>query len=129
MAQTILLCDDELPILRAAEIKFKRAGFNIICAADGQEAWEKMQDAIPDLVITDCQMPRMNGLELVQKIRDDARTSQVPVIMLTARGFELSREDLHTALGIRKLIGKPFSPRELLACAQEILGVTEPATV
>jgi DNA-binding response OmpR family regulator len=124
MAHTILLCDDELPILRAAEIKFRRAGFEVRTSADGQEAWEAMQAELPDLVVTDCQMPRMNGLELVQKIREDARTSQVPVIMLTARGFELSKDDLESLLGIRKLIGKPFSPRELLACAQEILGAT-----
>ena len=57
MTATVLLCDDEIHILRAAEIKLKRSGFNVICALDGAEAWELIQESAPDVLVTDCQMP------------------------------------------------------------------------
>ncbi len=64
MSKRILLCDDELHILRALEIKFLRSGYEVITAGDGEEGWEQLQKLRPDIVITDCQMPRLNGLGL-----------------------------------------------------------------
>ena len=74
----ILLCDDDLHILRAAEFKFKRAGFEVLCADDGEEAWRLIHERRPDIVITDCQMPRLSGLELALRIKTEpslARTA------------------------------------------------------
>ena len=65
MPKRILLCDDEVHILRAAEFKLKRAGYDVQTASDGQEAWEHIQAQPPDILITDCQMPRLDGLGLV----------------------------------------------------------------
>jgi len=117
----ILLCDDEYPILRAAEFKLKRAGYEVICGNDGQEAWERIQEACPDLLVTDYQMPRMNGLELCKCVRSLPRARDLPIIMLTAKGFELSIDDIRRDYGVTRLLSKPFSPRELLQLVDDTL--------
>lgn len=120
-APCILLCDDELHILRAAQFKFQRAGYEVLTAGDGEEAWAVLQTRRPDLVITDCQMPRLSGLGLVERLRQCPATADLPVVMLSAKGFELSAEQLQQRYGILRLVAKPFSPRELLALAESIL--------
>ena len=121
MPKKILLCDDELHILRAAEFKFARAGYKVQCAADGEEAWALIERELPDVLVTDCQMPRLNGLELARRIKDHPATSHLPVIMLSAKGFELSADQLREEYGISHLLGKPFSPRELFILVEKIL--------
>ena len=121
MSTRVLLCDDEIHILRAAEFKIKRAGYSVRTAGDGEEAWQLVQDQVPDLLITDCQMPRLDGLGLVRRLREDCRTAAVPVLMLTAKGFELSHEGLAAELGVIDVIAKPFSPRELLKRVDAVL--------
>src|SRR5688500_17802408 len=125
MTKRILLCDDELHILRAAEFKFKRAGYEVLCANDGQEGWEKIQQFHPDIVDTDCQMPRLSGLALAERIKNTRETAELPVIMLSAKGFELSPEELKASYGIRGLMAKPFSPRELFARVEAVLAGEE----
>ena len=122
MSKRILLCDDEIHILRAAEFKFKRAGYDVVLAGDGEEAWVELQRQLPDIVVTDCQMPRLSGLGLAERIKNDPRTCNVPVIMLSGKGFELSESDIRDRYGIRSLVGKPFSPRELFQQVEAILG-------
>ena len=122
MCKRVLLVDDEIHILRAAEFKIKRAGFDVRIAGDGEEAWELIENQKPDLLITDCQMPRLDGFGLVQRVRENPETADLPVLMLTAKGFELSEEDLTGKWNVSRLISKPFSPRELLATVKEILG-------
>ncbi len=122
MTQRILLCDDEIHILRAAEFKLKRAGYDVRIAGDGQEGWELIEQEKPDIIITDCQMPRLDGLGLVKRVRENPDTQDIPVLMLTAKGFELSEEELAAQWQVKRLISKPFSPRELLAIVQEVLG-------
>jgi two-component system, OmpR family, alkaline phosphatase synthesis response regulator PhoP len=121
MSKRILLCDDEIHILRAAEFKFKRAGYDVEIAGDGQEAWEAIQRQTPDLLITDCQMPRMDGFSLVQKVRGNAATADLPILMLTAKGFELSHRELTEKWNVMAVIAKPFSPRELLKRVDDAL--------
>ena len=121
MQHTILLCDDEPHILRATEIKFKRAGYVVRCAADGEEAWQDIERECPDLLITDYQMPKLDGLELVQRVRSCLATRDLPVLLLTAKGFELDSEEVIKKWGIVAVLPKPFSPRELENRAREIL--------
>jgi DNA-binding response OmpR family regulator len=121
MIKRILLCDDELHILRAAEFKFKRAGYEVVCAGDGQEGWERIEEQRPDIVVTDCQMPRLSGLGLAERIRQTPATADLPVIMLSAKGFELPSAELRSQYGIRYLMAKPFSPRELFARVEAVL--------
>lgn len=125
MTKRILLCDDELHILRAAEFKFSRAGYQVICASNGEEAWSIIDRDPPDVLVTDCQMPLLNGLDLARRIKDHPATCNLPVIMLSAKGFELSAEQLREEYGIVKLLCKPFSPRELFGLVESILEGTE----
>ena len=128
MSKRILLCDDESHILRAAEFKFKRAGYEVFLACDGQEGWEKVQTVQPDIVVTDCQMPRLSGLGLAERIKSAPATAHLPVIMLSAKGFELSPEELRIQYGICSLMAKPFSPRELFARVEAVLAGEAAAT-
>jgi len=125
MGKRVLLCDDEVHILRAAEFKLKRAGYDVQTAGDGQEGWEAIEVQKPDILITDCQMPRLDGFGLVQRVRENPETEDLPVLMLTAKGFELSREELAEKWKVIKVIAKPFSPRALLQSVEEILGEEE----
>jgi two-component system alkaline phosphatase synthesis response regulator PhoP len=79
----------------------------------------------PNIVVTDCQMPRLNGLQLAEKIRSTPGLSDLPVIMLSAKGFELSSQELRERFGIRCLMAKPFSPRELFARVEAVLSGEE----
>ncbi len=121
MAKRILLCDDEIHILRAAEFKLKRAGFDVQVASDGQEAWELIEARPPDILVTDYQMPRMDGLQLTQRVRENPDLGDLPILMLTAKGFEISHEELARKWNVRGVIAKPFSPRQLLQTVQKIL--------
>jgi two-component system, OmpR family, alkaline phosphatase synthesis response regulator PhoP len=121
MSQRVLLCDDEIHIIRAAEFKFRRAGFEVECASDGQFGWEAIERQMPDLVITDCQMPRLSGLGLIERMREHEATKTLPVMMLTAKGFELSQAEMAAKWGVLAIIAKPFSPRDLVRMAEEAL--------
>ncbi len=114
MSKRILLSDDEIHILRAMEFKLKKGGYEVEITSDGEEAWEAIQKRKPDLLITDCQMPRLSGLELIERLRNNPQTADIPVFMLTAKGYELSQELLFEQLRVLRVIVKPFSPRELL---------------
>jgi len=127
MTRQILLCDDEVHILRAAEFKFKHAGFDVRTAFDGQEGWELIQQQKPDMLITDYQMPRLDGFGLVQRVRQNEETADLPIIMLTAKGLEISHQELSEQWNVTAVVGKPFSPRELLRRVEQILAETSPA--
>ncbi len=116
----ILVCDDEPHIVHVVSSKLRNNGFEVLSAADGEEGFEAAKQHAPDLVITDYQMPFLSGLELCAKLRADAQTAAIPVIMLTARGFSLADDDLKDT-NIRKVLPKPFSPREVLKSVNEVL--------
>jgi two-component system alkaline phosphatase synthesis response regulator PhoP len=122
MPKRVLLCDDEIHILRAAEFKFKRAGYEVRTAADGQEAWEAIEAEKPDILITDCQMPRLDGFGLVRRVRENPETRELPILVLTAKGYEISQEELADKWNVAAVIAKPFSPRELLQSVESLLG-------
>jgi DNA-binding response OmpR family regulator len=121
MTKKVLLCDDEVHILRAAEIKISRAGYDVRVAHDGQEAWELIQADRPDVLVTDLHMPRCDGLELTARIRGQAELADMPIVMLTAKGFELPKQELIEKWRIVDILPKPFSPRELVALIDKIL--------
>ena len=124
MYPRIVICDDEPHITLAVSMKLSKAGFTVETAPDGMAAWELIQRDPPCLVITDCQMPRMNGIELCRLIRTQPETAHIPVFMLTAKGMELDRDALASELGVSRVILKPFSPRELLKAVNEALLLT-----
>ncbi|MGD0383811.1 MAG: response regulator, partial [Thermoguttaceae bacterium] len=104
MGKRIILCDDEIHILRAMEFKLKKAGYEVEITTDGEEAWNAIQNRKPDLLITDCQMPRLTGLELIGRLRNNPQTADIPVFMLTAKGYELSHELLFGQLSVLRVV-------------------------
>lgn len=119
MSKRILLCDDEVHIMRAAEFKFRRAGYQVSCATDGQEAWEMIVKSPPDLLITDYQMPRLNGGDLCRQIRAHSTLRNLPIIILTGKGFEIEYRQAAEQWNVLALVSKPFSPRELLQLVEQ----------
>jgi two-component system phosphate regulon response regulator PhoB len=118
--KTILVADDESHILHVVSLKLRNAGFRVLTARDGQEALEMAQQNHPDLLITDYHMPQLSGLELCQRLKQDAKTNDIPAIMLTARGYHLEPSDTEQS-GILRMLSKPFSPRHLLTTVNEVL--------
>jgi len=116
----ILVVDDEVHILHVVALKFRNAGYEVITSQDGREGLELAQVERPALIITDYQMPHLSGLELARRIRHIPSTRDIPVLMLTARGFSVDQAALQAA-GIEICIEKPFGPRELLRKVDEIL--------
>ncbi len=122
MSKKVLLCDDEIHIVRTAEIRLAQAGFEVRIAHDGQEAWEAILEDQPDVLVTDLQMPRVDGFELIRRIRANSSTKDMPVLMLTAKGLELASEEVMEKWGISSVLSKPFSPRELVRRIDLALG-------
>jgi CheY-like chemotaxis protein len=118
--KTILVADDESHILHVVSLKLRNAGYRVVTAHDGQEALEAALQERPDLLITDYHMPQLSGLELCRRLKQDPSLPQIPVIMLTARGYHLEPQDTEQS-GILRMVSKPFSPRQLLATVNDVL--------
>ena len=109
----VLVVDDSLTVRKITGRALAREGYNVVVAKDGIEALEKMQSATPDVIITDVEMPRMDGFDLTRNVRADPRLKDLPVIMITSRTAEKHRK--HAAeLGVNVFLGKPYEERELL---------------
>lgn len=109
-------------------MKFSKAGFDVETVSDGMAAWDAVQREKPSLLVSDSQMPRMGGIELVRRLRADPETSDLPIILLTAKGYEFDQESIQNELWLSHIVLKPFCPRELLMIVSEILGPAALAT-
>jgi CheY-like chemotaxis protein len=120
---SILIVDDEAHILQVLSLKLRNCGYIISTAVDGEDALHQVKKNLPDLVITDVQMPYMNGLEFAHALYSNSATSHIPVVVLTARGHTLESSDTEIP-NVCKVISKPFSPRGIAElCAQLLIGV------
>lgn len=128
MSFQILVCDDEPHITRSISMKFTRAGHRVVTASDGQAAWEEILKSRPDLLITDYQMPRLDGLQLCERIGSQPEYRGMPVIVLTAKGYELDEAQLRRDFGVSRVAVKPFSLRELLMLSEKLLDVPAQTT-
>ena len=118
---TILIADDEDDILRLVRFGLERDGYRVLVAADGAGALEVAQAQAPALCVLDVMMPKLSGLEVLQRLRDDPRTEAVRVILLTARGRDAD-VDRGFELGADDYVTKPFSPQELRRRVRAVLG-------
>jgi two-component system phosphate regulon response regulator PhoB len=118
--KTVLIVEDEEDILALLHFNLIKAGYNADCAADGEAALRAVAAKKPDLILLDLMLPGIDGLEICRRLRSDAATSQIPIIMLTARGEE---EDVVRGLelGADDYVTKPFSNKVLLARVQTVL--------
>lgn len=118
--QRIVIADDESYLTQLVGEKLRRRGYVVFVAHDGQAGFDLAVSHLPDLVISDFQMPVLDGLKMCIRLRAKAETSHIPVLMLTARGHVLTPEELRRA-NIRGVLPKPFSARDLFAKMDEIL--------
>ena len=123
MAKKVLVVDDEKLIVKGIRFSLEQDGMEVDCAYDGEEALEKAKAGEYDIILLDLMLPKMDGLEVCQQIRE---FSNVPIIMLTARGDERD-ELLGFDLGVDEYITKPFSPKILVARVAAILRRTTDA--
>lgn len=117
---TILIVEDELPIIELVTFTLKGAGWNVAAAQNAAEAWEFLQQRLPQLILLDWMLPDQSGLRLLSRIRSDRQFNELPIIMLTAKSME---EDKIAGLdnGADDYVTKPFSPRELTARINALL--------
>lgn len=116
----LLLVDDEPGLRTAVSAYLEDEGFQVTTANDGEEGWQKAQELLPDVVITDVMMPRCDGYGLLQRLRGDERLGGTPVIFLTAKGMTADRIAGFQA-GCDDYIPKPFDPDELVARVQNVV--------
>lgn len=120
-APRILVADDESDILELIVYRLTRSGYEVLSAGDGEAALELALEHVPDAAVLDVMMPKLDGYELTRRLRAEAATRAMPILLLTARvqeadisrGFEAGADDY---------IKKPFSPEELVARVRAILG-------
>lgn len=115
-----LVVDDEFHIVQVVAIKLRNNGFEVWTADNGSEAFRLACEHHPDVIVTDYQMPAMNGLELIEKLRQNPSTADTPVLLLTARGFAIDPQQKES-LRVAACLSKPFSPREVLHCIEQVL--------
>jgi chemosensory pili system protein ChpA (sensor histidine kinase/response regulator) len=110
----VLVVDDSITVRRVTQRLLQREGYRVALAADGLQALERLQKERPSVVLSDIEMPRMDGFDLVRNIRNDPRLAALPVIMITSRMAEKHREHARE-LGVDHYLGKPYAEDELLA--------------
>src|SRR3954466_7814724 len=123
---TVLVIDDEKDLLELVRYNLEKEHLDVITASDGREGLEIGLKHKPDLVLLDLMMPGMTGLEVCKQLRGDARTSRVPIIMLTAKAAETDKI-VGLEMGADDYITKPFSVRELIARVRAVLRRSGPA--
>jgi len=116
----VLVAEDSSTVRRLVTARLKADGYEVAEAADGEEALRLAREGVPDLLVLDKVMPKLDGFEVIRALRDDPRTSQIPIVMLTER---TSEEDVlgGLSLGVEDYMPKPFSPHELSARVKRAL--------
>lgn len=117
-----LIAEDNAALRRVIGFTLQAAGFEVVTASDGLAAWETAEHQAFDVVVTDQQMPHMNGLELIERLRASDLHKNVPVVLLTAKGMELQFEQLSEQYGVAAMLAKPFSPSQLGELAEQLVG-------
>ncbi len=121
LAPLVLVVDDSLTVRRVTERMLLREGYRVALAKDGLDALERLGHELPAIVLSDIEMPRMDGFDLVRNMRADPRLQALPVIMITSRIAQKHRD--HAAqLGVSHYLGKPYSEEDLLALIASCTG-------
>ena len=120
----VMVVDDSVTVRKVTERLLTRNGLRVVTAKDGVEALSLLQDVIPDVMLLDIEMPRMDGFELARHMRNDPGFKDIPIIMITSRTGEKHR-DRALQLGVRRYLGKPYQEAELLENIQQSLESVE----
>jgi len=125
-APLVLVVDDSLTVRRVTQRLLVREGYRVSLAKDGLEGLEKLAEERPAVLLSDIEMPRMDGFDLVRTLRGDSRLADLPVIMITSRIAQKHR-DYAAELGVDHYLGKPYSEEDLLALVARYAAVEQPA--
>ena len=118
----IMVVDDSITVRKVTSRLLERNGFRILTAKDGVDAMGQLQDVVPDMMLLDIEMPRMDGFELATHMRNDTRLKHVPIIMITSRTGDKHRERAQQ-IGVNDYLGKPYQEGDLLNSIHHIIGV------
>jgi chemosensory pili system protein ChpA (sensor histidine kinase/response regulator) len=121
-APLVLVVDDSITVRRVTQRLLKREGFRVALANDGLQALERLQEEKPAVVLSDIEMPRMDGFDLVRNIRGDSQLKDLPIIMITSRIAEKHRDHARE-LGVDHYLGKPYSEDELIGLVRQYCAV------
>ena len=121
---TLLVVDDSVTMRKATGRLLERQGYKVLSARDGVEAMQLLQEILPDLILLDVEMPRMDGFEVTRQIRASARLQALPIIMITSRSGEKHRNKA-LELGVNHYLGKPYQEEQLLTVIATCLPSTE----
>lgn len=116
----VLVVDDEPNIVLSLEFLMEQAGFEVVTAEDGEQALARVNDTQPDLLLLDISLPGMSGFDVLERLRSEAATAHLIIIMLTAHGRDVEREK-GMALGADDYITKPFSTQALVEKVKALL--------
>ena len=113
MPSTVLVVDDDPVILKLLEVNFDMEGFDVLIAHDGEEGIEVARRERPDIIVSDIMMPKASGIELVAELKGDPATSDIPIVLLSAKA---QNADVRTGLdaGADDYVTKPFEPLDLV---------------
>jgi chemosensory pili system protein ChpA (sensor histidine kinase/response regulator) len=117
---TVMVVDDSITVRKVTTRLLERNDMNVIAAKDGVDAVSKLQERIPDIMLLDIEMPRMDGFELATHVRNEARLRHIPIIMITSRTGDKHRQRA-MQIGVNRYLGKPFQEAELLENIQALL--------
>lgn len=120
----ILLADDEAHITQVMARAVTNAGFDVIAAEDGEQAYELAEERRPSLIVTDLQMPYMSGIELATKLMSHNELRTIPVILLSARGYVVA-DETERLDNIKRVFEKPFSAKNVIEHIVEIVRASE----
>ena len=124
----VLVVDDSITVRRVTQRLLQREGYRVALAADGLQALERLQQERPAVVLSDIEMPRMDGFDLARNIRADESLADLPIIMITSRIAEKHHDHART-LGVNHYLGKPYSEEELLRLVRRYAGVDLPVAM
>jgi len=116
-----MVVDDSMTVRRVTQRLLAREGYQVVAAKDGVDALEQLQSITPDVMLVDIEMPRMDGFDLTRNVRDDERTRNIPIIMITSRTAAKHR-NYAMELGVNAYLGKPYREEELLALIASYIG-------
>jgi chemosensory pili system protein ChpA (sensor histidine kinase/response regulator) len=114
---TVMVVDDSLTVRKITSRLLMREGYQVILAKDGVDALEQLIDVMPDVILSDIEMPRMDGFDLVRNIRAEERLRSVPIIMITSRTADKHR-NYALEIGANHYLGKPYDEVELLSLVE-----------
>ena len=117
---SILAVDDSASMRQMVSFTLKNAGFNVVEAVDGQDAWEKSATRDFDLILTDQNMPRMDGISLTKKLRDNPKFKTTPILILTTESSDQMKQ-AGRAAGATGWLVKPFDPVGLIEVIQKVI--------